>query len=92
MDDCEGTREHEVSTQQDSPTSSNVAEHMSQAISCARRTPEEALQDNNDLTIAMNELGQARVQHDRLHERKGDEVLTWNEDPDALWDRCAPND
>ena len=92
MDDCEGTREHEVSTQQDSPTSSNVAEQLSQATSCARRTPEETLQDNNDLTIAMNELGQARVQHDRLHEVKGDEVLTWNVDPDALWDRCAPND
>ena len=40
----------------------------------------------------MNELGQARVQHDGLHEVKGGEALTWNEDPDALWDRCAPND
>ena len=90
MDDCEGTRER-ASTQQDSPTASNIAEH-SQAISCARRTPEETLQDNNDLTIAMNELGQARVQHDGLHEEKGGEVLTWNVDPDALWDRCAPND
>ena len=61
-------------------------------IMCESRTPEEALQDNNDLTIAMNELGQARVQHDGLHEEKGGEALTWNEDPDALWDRCAPND
>ena len=63
-----------------------------QAISCARRTPEETLQDNDDLTIAMNELGRVRVQYDGLHEEKGDETLTWNVDPDALLDQCAPND
>ena len=45
-----GRESIEALTLQESPTSSNIAEHMSQAISCARRTPEEALQDRNDLT------------------------------------------
>ena len=67
-------------------------QQTSQATSCARRTPEETLLDKNDLTIAVIELGQARVQHDGLHEEISGEALTWNEDPDALWDRCAPND